>query len=372
MATVCAAFASRQLTRTGRIPLLSLAIHFIHRVFANHFPVQYIARTRFPQISRRGFLSTPFLYATESSDASSGSKVPFRPPPIKRGSLASGSIFDDVEDLPQLSTTGRMPRRRRDAAAAASETVDEQSTEVAPQQALSERDTANMERSLNPFPNRRARWQRKMVIRSIHRRGRLTRKEQIMQSERELLTKSHWFKTSLKKLGPLARQIAGKNVDEAILQMRFSKKKAAKDVKAFLEEAKNEAIVSRGMGLGQQEVAQAGEDVATIATADAPKPVHLTLKDGQKLTVTDPTAMYVSQAWVNRGPYSREYSHRGRGNIHILRPPHTSISLVLKEEKTRIRECREREEKAVRKRRAKVWSQLPNRPVTMRNQYYAW
>lgn len=267
-----------------------------------------------------------------------------------------------------------MPRRRQDASAAAAQ--EDATAEPAALPALSERDAANMERSLNPFPNRRARWQRKMIIRTVHRRGRLTRREKIMQSERELTTRSHWFKTSLKKLGPLARQIAGKNVDEAILQMRFSKKKAAKDVKAFLEQAKNDAVVSRGMGLGQTavaaETAGEGEDVATIATADAPKPVHVTLKDGQRLTVTDPTAMYISQAWVNRGPYSREYSHRGRGNIHILRPPHTAISLVLKEEKTRIRECQEREEKAIRKRKAKVWSQLPNRPVTMRNQYYAW
>ncbi|KAI1933313.1 39S ribosomal protein L22, mitochondrial [Ophidiomyces ophidiicola] len=217
-----------------------------------------------------------------------------------------------------------------------------------------------------------------MVIRSVRRRGRLTAKEQIMQSERESSSKSHFFKTSLKKLGPLARQIAGKNIDDAILQMRFSKKKAAKDVKAFLEHAKNEAIVSRGMGLGRlptQSETSEQTDASTTATstpANTASPLHLRLKDGTRHTVTDPTSIYISQAWVGRGPFGKELSHRGRGNIHILRPPHTSVSVVLKEEKTRIREWREREEKLIRQRRTKVWRQLPDRKVTMRNQFYAW
>ncbi|EFW17312.1 hypothetical protein CIRG_05433 [Coccidioides immitis RMSCC 2394] len=359
MAAVCAAFASRQLARS--------------------------ARNRLPQISRRGFLSTPFLTSTEPStssvdspDTKSGPKVSFRPPPVKRGSLASGSIFADGEDFPKITTGGRTPKRRSEAAAEAEAQDGEAQTTIVD---LSERDTASLERSLNPHPNRRARWQRKMVIRTIHRRGRLTRKEKIMQSERELSSKSHWFKTSVKKLGPLARQIAGKNIDEAILQMRYSKKKAAKDVKAFLEQAKNEAIVSRGMGLGQAEAQAAatetaeGEaqvEVTAVATADAARPVTLTLKDGKRLVVTDPTSIYIAQAWVGRGPFGREASPRGRGNTHILRPPYTSISVILKEEKTRIREWQEREQKDIRRRKAKVWRQLPDRPLTMRNQYYAW
>ncbi|EEP81270.1 predicted protein [Uncinocarpus reesii 1704] len=361
MAAACAAFASRQWARTGMF-----------------------YATRLPQISRRGFLSSPFLNATEtptssidSSDAQPGAKVPFRPPPIKRGSLASGSIFADGEDVPKFTTEGRTPRRRAEAAQAAPGGAAESDSPP-----LSERDTANMERTLNPFPNRRARWQRKMIIRTVHRRGRLTRREQIMQSERELQSKSHWFKTSVKKLMHLARQIAGKNIDEAILQMRFSKKKAAKDIKAFLLQAKNEAIVSRGMGLGQakvqatlSEAAEGTEQTQTTALAastDTAKPVEMKLKDGKYHVVTDPTSIYIDQAWVNRGPFGKELSPRGRGNTHILRLPYTSISLVLKEEKTRIREWQEREEKNIRLRKKKVWRQLPDRHVTTRNQYYAW
>merc|ERR1712098_1032136 len=95
------------------------------------------------------------------------------------------------------------------------------------------------------------RWERKMVIRDIHKRGRLTKTQQLKREERVLLSKSHDFQTSVKKLVPLAKQIAGKTVEEAIVQMRFSKKKVAKDVKEHLEHARNEAIIRRGMGLGQ-------------------------------------------------------------------------------------------------------------------------
>ncbi|KAI1974575.1 39S ribosomal protein L22, mitochondrial [Ophidiomyces ophidiicola] len=321
-------------------------------------------------ICRRTFAAAPPLHAAE----------PLRPPPVKRGSLASGSIFADGEDFPKTSTEGRVPRRR---AQPVPDTGDAASLNVP----LVERDSQHLDRALNPFPNRRARWHRKMVIRSVRRCGRLTAKEQIMQSERESSSKSHFFKTSLKKLGPLARQIAGKNIDDAILQMRFSKKKAAKDVKAFLEHAKNEVIVSRGMGLGQlpipsetseqsdQSDASNKPDASTTPTStptNTVSPVHLRLKDGTRHTVADPTSIYISQAWVGRGPFGKELSHRGRGNIHILRPPHTSVSVVLKEEKTRIREWREREEKLIRQRRTKVWRQLPDRKVTMRNQFYAW
>lgn len=45
------------------------------------------------------------------------------------------------------------------------------------------------------------------------------------------------------------------------------------------------------------------------------------------------------------------------------------ITVVLKEEKTRIRLYEEREEKL---RNRKVWTQLPNRPITAQRQYYSW
>lgn len=192
------------------------------------------------------------------------------------------------------------------------------------------------------------------------------------------------LKTSVKKLGPLARQIAGKPIEAAIVQMRFSKKLAAKEVKKHLEHARNEAIVRKGMGLGEVQGTK-GEGERG--------PVEIELKDGKRRVVTDRTGIYVDQAWVGRGTYGREPDHRARGQIYIMRPPYTSeffslwvfcddkalgygwvngvtgITVLLKEEATRIRQTVEREQKRQRK---PVWVPLPNRPITAQRQYYSW
>jgi ribosomal protein L22 len=226
---------------------------------------------------------------------------------------------------------------------------------------LQDRTPNNMQMAIDPKPEARKRWERKMIVREIRKRGRLTKQEVIMATERESLVKSHWFKTSVKKLTPLARQIAGKNIDEAILQMRFSKKKAAKDILEHLKLAKNTAVVRHGMGLGK-----AGDAANKI------KPITVILKDGEKHTITDPTSIYIAEAWVNRGPFDRGFDHRARGKINLLRLPYTGLSVMLKEEKTRIREWKDREARALRQRKSQLWTQLPDRPVSQQNQYYSW
>lgn len=212
-----------------------------------------------------------------------------------------------------------------------------------------------------PRPKAQRTWERKLAIKEVRKRGRLPTAVRIARTEREALCKSHWFKTSLKKLGPLARQIAGKNIDDAITQMRFSKKKAAKDVLAHLEHAKNVAIARNGMGLNETGDSEAKRNPTTVI-----------LKSGEKLKVTDPSAIYIAQAWVNRGPYGMDYDHRARGQINLLRPPHTALSVLLKEERTRIREWQDREAKALRQRRSQLWTQLPDRKIYGQNQYYSW
>lgn len=299
------------------------------------------------------------MASNENADASSGSgnlsgaKITHRPPPVKKGSLASGSIFSDGDDV-SFSPSGPAPKRpaKKDASTPA-----EQST------ALVDRNRDTISRTLIPHPDRRARWERKMVIRSVKNRGQLSREEIIHQTERELQSRSHFFKTSVKKLGPLARQVAGKKVEDAILQMTYSKKKAARDVRLFLEQARNEAIVSRGMGLGKSSGEGEGQGEGEV---------EIKLKDGKAYTVRDPTAIYIDQAWVNRGPYGVDYDHRARGQINRLRPPHTALAVVLKEEKTRVREWQDRTEKALRERKEKLWVQMPDRRVTAQSQYYSW
>ncbi|KAI9800665.1 MAG: hypothetical protein M1825_003987 [Sarcosagium campestre] len=255
---------------------------------------------------------------------------------LVRGDLAGSSIFESEDAGPQPSRGELDPSGKKDGQEA--------------------RDTAAMAVVLDPRPDNRLRWQRKMVIRSVVKEGRLSKSEQLKRVERESLSKSQMLKTSVKKLNPLARQIAGKTVDEAIVQMRFSKKKVARAVKKQLEHARNEAIVRRGMGLGK-------------VNGSTGEPALIHLKNKRRHYIEDRTAMYIDEAWVGRGVYGREADHRARGNINMMRPPHTSITIRLKEEATRIRQDKEREEKRSRR---KTWVALPNRPVTARRSYYCW
>lgn len=129
-------------------------------------------------------------------------------------------------------------------------------------------------------------WPKRATAREVRRRGRLTKREMLLQTEKEHLAKSHMFKTSVKKLAPIARQIQGKKIEDAIIQMRFSPKGAARDVLGHLYAARNESVVRRKM---------------------------------------DPGQTYIEQAWVGRGTYGREHNHRARGRIDILRLPYTSL-----------------------------------------------
>ncbi|KAL1627138.1 39S ribosomal protein L22, mitochondrial [Neofusicoccum ribis] len=231
-----------------------------------------------------------------------------------RGGLSSSSIFQDEKPRPRDE-----PEKRDDGDDGASGPAD--------------RDANAMGAALNPDPRGAARWQRKMVIREAQRRGRVSRRVELLRTEREDLVKSPMIKTSVKKLVMLARQIQGKPVDEAILQMRFSKKKAAKEVLKHLEYARDHATVARGMGLGE-------------ANETKGEKTEIELKDGTRKVVEDRTGMYVDQAWVGRG-----------------------ISVVLKEEATRIRQSEERQQKRANR---KLWTQLPDRPIQQQRQHLLW
>ncbi|KAJ6096325.1 Ribosomal protein L22 bacterial/chloroplast-type [Penicillium sp. IBT 16267x] len=330
--------------------------------------VRSAARTRVACVPRRTLTTTPIRYnqndqagPQKTSFLSSmknwflGGKSDGKPkartptaPRREEGALGSSSIF--AEDLGNIS--GPTPTRKKE------QNKQEQAGAEGPVP-LEKRNKDYLQLGLNPNPKAQLRWEKKMVIREIRKRGRLPKAVQIKRTERESLSKSHWFKTSVKKLGPLARQIAGKNIDEAILQMRFSKKKAAQDVLGHLEHAKNVAMVRAGMGLPEE-------------GAEPTKPLTVVLKSGERKTVTDPTNIYIQQAWVNRGPYGFGMDHRARGQINRLRPPATGLSVMLKEEKTRIREWEEREATALRKRKEQLWVQLPDRKISAQNQYYSW
>jgi len=208
-------------------------------------------------------------------------KKPERPAAPTRGDLSDSSIFEDEE------LAGPKPKGL----------TGQKGSKLPP------RNPATMAVALDPSPLARKRWERKMVIKEVTKRGRLSRTQLLKQQERVLISKSHDFRTSVKKLVPIAKQIAGKTVEDAIVQMRFSKKKVAKDVKEHLEYARNQAIVARGMGLG---------------TDGKPfNPLQIKTKDGKRVKVTDPTTLYVSQAWCGKGLYGKTPNFKARGQVFM-------------------------------------------------------
>ncbi|KAI0407750.1 ribosomal protein L22/L17 [Xylaria palmicola] len=216
----------------------------------------------------------------------------------------------------------------------------------------------HMERALDPDPRWRVRYQRKKVMQMVRAGGKLSREERIKLAEKELTSDSELIPTSTKKLVHLSHQIVGKTVDEAITQMRYSKKKMAREVKFQLEEARDTAIAARGMGLGP------GDGAA--------KPAKRTIltKDGKKVEVDDATRLYVDQSWVTKGPYRRmRIQYHARSRMSRMMGSTSRIHLVLKEEKTRVRQHDERVAKEAKK---APWVHLPNRPVTAQRPYYCW
>ncbi|QUC20460.1 uncharacterized protein UV8b_04701 [Ustilaginoidea virens] len=210
----------------------------------------------------------------------------------------------------------------------------------------------------DPDPRSRIRWQRRKVVQMVRGNGRVSRGQRIAMTERQLLHRSDFMPTSVKKLVMLSRQIAGKNVDDAITQMQWSKKKMAAEIKYHLEEARDLAVAQRGMGLGKVN----GELLA--------QPKKIQARDGKWIEVTDPTGIYIAQSWVGRGPWrGKSLDYKGRGRMGIMQHPSTSFTVLLKEEKTRIREHEERE---ARKHAKGPWVHLPDRPVYGQRPYYLW
>lgn len=315
--------------------------------------------------------SNPVLdeWKRKNPEAAQQNDVP-APQLPQAGDIASSSIFEDERRIQR--------QQERDSA----EDAEEEDTKAGGQQ----RDPYVMARVLDPNPAARQRFERRKVMQLVRKGGRLNKEEFIKRTEREHLVKSHNMKTSIKKLGMLARQIAGKPLDEAITQMRFSKKKVAEEILAQLEAARDEAVVMRGMGLGNAapDGAETLDDASTSITGTAnaalesakgaskDRPVDIQLKDGKRHKVTDRSRIYIDEAWVGRGPYGKLPDYRARGRIYMMRTPWTSLSVVLKEEATRVREYEEREAKRKRALTQNVWKHLPDRPIQIQRQWYSW
>lgn len=151
----------------------------------------------------------------------------------------------------------------------------------------------HVERAVNPDPRWRIRFLKKKVMQMARTDPSkpMPRAQHIRMTEKQHKSASPPLPTSTKKLVHLSHQIVGKTVDEAITQMRFSKKKMAREVKWQLEDARDRAIAAHGMGL------------SAPVTRDNEKPRKILTKDGRWIEVSDPTTLYVDESWVTKGPW---------------------------------------------------------------------
>ncbi|KAH9899998.1 ribosomal protein L22 [Cubamyces lactineus] len=134
------------------------------------------------------------------------------------------------------------------------------------------------------------------------------------------------FKISHRKLNLLSRQIAGKPIDSAILQMMFSEKRASKRIKSMLVVAKSHAV---------------------------------------KLKSLNEQKLVVAESWVTKGPHQlKRYDVKGRGRAGLKTHPHSRLHVVLKEGKTR---AELREEERARKLKRIVSAGLVREDVPIRN-----
>lgn len=231
--------------------------------------------------------------------------------------LESASIFD--EDLKNISTEEEEhDRTKAETAAAAAALAKKKANQSLMGASLI---SDHVRHAVDPDPRSRRRWERKMVIRHVNRcldvRGRETKEERIKRTEREVLSKSTWLATSTKKLMYLARQISGKTLEEARTQMKFSKKKFAREVLFELDLARDKGVVERGMGLGKV----TGEFVP----GETEKKTIRDHRHGKWVDIIDPTRLYVHEAWVNRGPWrGKRPSFRARGRVDLIQMPQAS------------------------------------------------
>jgi large subunit ribosomal protein L22 len=112
----------------------------------------------------------------------------------------------------------------------------------------------------------------------------------------------------------LGRQIAGKPIDHAILQMQFSEKRASSRIMNMLATARDHAARYKRLNEPKLIVGMYKLVWATVCN-------HLSL--------------YTAESWVTKGPKgARRLEPRGRGHFGFRTHPNSRLHVVLKEGKT--------------------------------------
>ncbi|KDQ28977.1 hypothetical protein PLEOSDRAFT_27314, partial [Pleurotus ostreatus PC15] len=141
------------------------------------------------------------------------------------------------------------------------------------------------------------------------------------------------FKISHRKLNMLGRQISGKPIDYAILQMQFSEKRASTRIRSMLATAKEHAVRYKAL---------------------------------------EESKLVVAEAWVTKGPKSlKRMEPRGRAHYGVRVHPDSRMHVVLKEGKT-IAEQKAEERERKLKRIVSAGIVRENRPIRNPNPMWGW
>lgn len=278
-------------------------------------------------------LTNPLIDAYLADPAAKAKKV--ARPQLRTGEKTiTNPLFDNKRFVPGWEPS--LPREKEEAI------LKKLEDEEAAAKAIEDKKLTSF--NLDPNVRTRRKLERRLVINGVKRKGRLTKADIIARTERQSVFKSQALPTSTKKMQKVTNQLAGKTVSEALVQLRFSKKRIARDVIKGLEIAQNEAIVTRGMGLGGGKLAQkrweaqrsqtqlsSGEIRSAVASQklstakEKPgRPVNIELKDGSRKIVRDPSEIYIDQIWVGKGEMWKSPEYRARGMVNMLRHRTTS------------------------------------------------
>lgn len=117
-------------------------------------------------------------------------------------------------------------------------------------------------------------------------------------------------------MNDLGRQLSGKPVDYAILQMTFSEKRASKRIETMLKTAKKHAVQYKGLDPSK----------LVVGAFSLPRS-----NDGHGMLMRDMAA----EAWVNKGSRrAKRLDIKGRSKYGIKIHPDSRMHVVLREGKT--------------------------------------